>query len=46
MSLATERNSEYIDKVFLQAWTLQKLKKIMLFLKFALFNQGSETFLV
>ena len=26
MSLATEQNSDYINKVFVQAWTLQKIE--------------------
>ena len=45
ISLATEENSDYIDKVSMQASTLQKFtQKFMLFrvfLKFALFNQSS-----
>ena len=46
MSLATEQNNDYIDKVFMQAWTLRKLETFYALLKFALFNQVSLTFLV
>ena len=39
MSLATEQNSDYIDKRFMQAWILRRLEFFLVFLKFALFNQ-------
>ena len=39
MSPATGRNSDYIDEVFMKAWTLQKLETLYgFFLKFSLFN--------
>ena len=46
MSLAAERNSDYINKVFMQVWTLRKLETFDAFLIFALFHQDSLTFLV
>ena len=46
INLLTERNSDYIDKVFMQAWTVRKLETFYALLKVVLFDQGSLTFLV
>ena len=35
MSLAAERKCDYIDKVFMQAWTLRKLETFYTFFKVA-----------
>ena len=35
MSLAAERKCDYIDKVFMQAWTLRKLEAFYTFFKVA-----------